>query len=155
MERALAPRREEGRLRRPLLLRIAAVLSLVTCVGHTIGTFMPVPTEQTQMHATIATMKATLVPMPVGSARSYMEILDGNNICTSLFLALCAALLFALARAEKDGTADRVIALVAFALAGIAIISFRYFFPVPGVFTGLAAVLAWVARSRTPAASPA
>jgi drug/metabolite transporter (DMT)-like permease len=48
-----------------------------------------------------------------------------------------------------------VIALVAFALAGIAIISFRYFFPVPGVFTGLAAVLAWVARSRTPAASPA
>ncbi len=53
---------------RPLLLRIAAALSLITAVGHTIGTFMPVPPEQAQMHATIATMKATLVPMPVGSA---------------------------------------------------------------------------------------
>jgi CHASE2 domain-containing sensor protein len=116
---------------------------------------MPVPVEQTQIHATIATMKATMVPMPVGSARSYMEILDGNNICTSLFLALCAALLFALARTEKEPAVDRVIALVAFALAGISLLSFRYFFPLPGVFTGLAAVLAWVARPRPLAASPA
>jgi CHASE2 domain-containing sensor protein len=129
------------------------VLSLITCVGHTIGTFMPVPAEQAEMHATIATMKATMVPMPVGAARSYMEILDGNNICTSLLLALCAALLLSVARAEKEHVVDRVIALTALALVGISLLSFRYFFPVPGVFTGLAAVLALLARAR--AASPA
>ena len=145
--------RKEGQLNRPLLLRIAAALSLITSVGHTIGTFMPVPVEQAQMHATIATMKATMVPMPVGTARSYIEILDGNNICTSLFLVLCAALLFSVARAGKERVVDRVIALTALALAGISIISFRYFFPVPAVFTGLAAVLALLACARD--ASPA
>ncbi len=133
---------------RPLLLRIAAALSLITAVGHTIGTFMPVPPEQAQMHATIATMKATLVPMPVGSARNYMEILDGNNICTALFLFLCSALLFSLASARKEQAVDRVVALTASALAGISVISFRYFFPVPAVFTGLAAVSALLARAR-------
>jgi hypothetical protein len=135
-------------LSRPLLLRIAAALSLITCVGHTVGTFMPVPAEQAQMHATIATMKATMVPMPVGAARSYMEILDGNNICTSLFLALCAALLLVVARAGKEREVDRVIAFVAVALAGVSIVSLRYFFPVPALFTGLAAVLALLARGR-------
>ena len=93
-------------------------------------------------------MKATLVPMPVGAARSYMEILDGNNICTALFLLLCAALLFVVAGAEKDRVVDRVIALTALALASISIISFRYFFPVPAVFTGLAGLLALIARTR-------
>jgi uncharacterized membrane protein len=91
-----------------------------------------------------------LVPMPVGSARSYMEILDGNNICTSLFLLLCGALLFAVSRAEGGQLANRVVTLTAVALAGISAISFRYFFPVPGVFTGVAAVLALLALRRLP-----
>ncbi|HYO95584.1 MAG TPA: hypothetical protein VER33_13775 [Polyangiaceae bacterium] len=139
-------------MKRSLLLRIAGVLSLITCIGHTLGTFMPVPAEQAQMHATIATMKATLVPMPVGSARSYMEILDGNNLCTSLLLALCAGLLFSLARVRKERVADHVLALTALALIGVSILSFRYFFPVPAVFTALAAVVTLMARARdTPA----
>ena len=114
---------------------------------------MPVPAEQAQMHATIATMKATLVPMPVGSARSYMEILDGNNICTSLLLLLCGAMLFAVSRAARDQLANRVVLLTALALAGVAAISFRYFFPVPGVFTGVAALLALLALGRQPSAA--
>ena len=135
---------------RTLLLRIAAILSLITCLGHTIGTFMPIPAEQTQMHATVATMKATLVPMPVGAARNYLELFDGNNICTSLFLLLCAGLLFSVARAASEQVASRVITLTALALAAISVISFRYFFPVPAVFTGLAALLAFLALTRTP-----
>ncbi len=136
---------------RSLSLRIAAILSLITCVGHTIGTFMPVPAEQAQMHATIATMKATLVPMPVGEPRNYMELFDGNNICTSLCLLLCAALLFSVARAANQPVVNRVITLTALALVGISVLSFRYFFPVPGVFTGLAAMLALRALARSPA----
>ena len=61
-------------MKRSLLLRVAATLSLITAAGHTVGTFMPVPPEQTQMHATIATMKATMVPMPVGSPKSYADL---------------------------------------------------------------------------------
>jgi hypothetical protein len=133
---------------RAFLLRIAAALSLTTCVGHTIGTFMAVPPEQAQIHATIAMMKATRVPMPVGSPRSYMEILDGNNLATSLFLAVCAALLFSVARAKREPVVDQVIGLTAFGLAGISLISFRYFFPIPAVFTGVGALLAFVARAR-------
>jgi hypothetical protein len=138
---------------RSSLLRIAATLSLVTAAGHTIGTFMPVPPEQTQMHATIATMKATMIPMPVGSERSYMQILDGNNICTSLFLLLCGALLFAVAKAEKQRVVDRVVLLTAFALFGISAISFVYFFPIPGAFTGIAALLCLSALGRAKVAS--
>jgi hypothetical protein len=134
---------------RPLLLRIAAALVFLTCVGHTIGTLMEVPPEQTAMHATIATMKATMIPMPVGAARSYMQILDGNNLCTSLLLFLCGAQLLAIAKVPSSPTTNRVILITALGLGGFALISAMYFFPVPTVFTSLAAVLSFIARSRS------
>jgi len=96
---------------------------------------------------------ATMVPMPVGSARSYMEILDGNNFCTSLFLLLCAALLFGVASAAREKTVDRVVLLTALSLLGFSAISFFYFFPMPGVFTGIGAILALMARTRGAAAA--
>lgn len=133
---------------RSLLLRIAAVLSFLTAVGHTIGTFMPVPAEQERMHATIAIMKTTMIPMPMGSAKSYMQVLDGNNLCTTVLVLLCAAVLTWLATAPKERVADGVILLNALALAGVSVISFLYFFPAPAVFTGVAATLALFARGR-------
>jgi len=126
---------------RTLLLRIAATLAAITGVGHTIGTFMPIPADQVAMHAAVATMTATMVPMPVGAARSYMQILDGNNLCTSVLLFLCAAQLFAVAKAPSGSVANRAILITAAGLAGVAVLSALYFFPVPVVFTGLAAVL--------------
>jgi hypothetical protein len=51
-------------------------------------------------------------------------------------------------RAAREQVVNRVITLTALALAGVSAISFRYFFPVPGVFTGLAALLALVAVGR-------
>ena len=133
---------------RTLLIRIAATLVLVTCLSHTVGTFITVPPEQVAMHATIATMKATMVPMPVGAARSYMQILDGNNLCASLFLLVCAALLFSIASLPSAPFTNRVILIAALALAGFAIVSAMYFFPIPTIFTGLASVLAIIARYR-------
>lgn len=135
---------------RTLFIRIAAVLSLITCLGHTVGTFMPIPPEQTAVQATIATMKVTMVPMPVGAARSYMQILDGNNVCTALFLLLCAALLFAIARSPAAPAANSILVITAVALAAFAVISFIYFFPVPTVVTAVAAILCMIARSRSP-----
>ncbi len=132
-------------MKRSLLLRIAAVLSLLTCLGHTVGTFLPVPAEQTQMLATLEAMRATMVPMPVGAARSYVAILDGNNFCTSLLLGLCATLLFVVSSAPRERVVDRIVTVTALALLGISSLSFRYFFPPPAIFTGLAALLAAVA----------
>jgi len=140
--------RKDREMSRSLLLRIAAALSLITAIGHTIGTFMPVPPDQMQMHSAIGVMKATLVPMPVGPSRSYMDLLDGNNLCTSVLLLLCAALLFGVAKAGKEKTADGVIVATALALAAVSLLSFVYFFPVPGAFTGIAAALALLARAR-------
>lgn len=136
------------RMTRALLVRSAAILALIASAGHTIGTFMAVPPEQVAMHAAIATMKSTLVPMPVGAARTYMEILDGNNISTALFLLVCAFQLFAIARAPRDRSTDGVVAITAFGLLGFAAISALYFFPVPTALTGAAAALCLVARTR-------
>jgi hypothetical protein len=109
---------------------------------------MTVPPEQTAMHATIASMKATIVPMPVGAPRSYMQILDGNNICTALFLLLCAVLLYAIAGLPSACATNRVLVITVIALASFTVISAIYFFPVPSVFTGIAAGLSIIARSR-------
>ena len=134
---------------RTLLIRAAATLSLVTCVSHIVGTFMAVPPEQVAMDATIATMKATLVPMPVGAARSYTQILDDNNLCTSLFLLVCAALLFSIASLPSAPATNRVTLVAALGLAGFAIDSAMYFFPIPTAFTGIASLLGIIARSRS------
>ena len=89
-----------------------------------------------------------MVPMPVGAARSYMQILDGNNICTALFLLLCAVLLFAISGLPSATATNRILVITAVALAAFAIISVIYFFPVPSFFTGIAAVLSIIGRTR-------
>lgn len=135
-------------MNRPLLIRIAATLVLITSLGHIIGTFMKVPPEQVAMHQTIAIMKATMIPMPVGAPRSYMQILDGNNLCTSLFLLLCGAQLFAISNLPNSPATNRTMVIITLGLTGFAVISAMYFFPVPTVFTGLAVILSVIARSR-------
>ena len=100
------------------------------------------------MRETIAIMRKTMVPMPVGSARSYMQILDGNNLCTSLLLLLCGVLLLVLASAARSLVVDRLTQIIALALAGMSIISAVFFFPIPVVFSGLAAVLSFGALTR-------
>lgn len=128
-------------MNRPLLIRIAATLALVTATGHIVGTLMPIPADQTTMLATVATMQATLVPMPLGASRTYMQILDGNNFCTTLLLLLCAAQLFAIAGAPRQPPNNRLLVITAVALGGFAIISGLYFFPVPTALTAVAAAL--------------
>lgn len=134
---------------RKTLLRIAAALCLLTCLGHTVGTFMPIPDDQTAMKETVSIMQRTMIPMPVGSPRSYMQILDGNNLCTSLLLLLLGAWLLTMAAAAKNALTDRSVAIAASALAGFAVISAAYFFPLPVVFTGLASALSFLALRRS------
>ncbi len=135
-------------MKRKLLLRIAAGLCLLTCIAHLVGTFMEIPPEQTEVLEAVEVMEQTMVPMPVGAAKSYKQILDGNNLSTALLLLLCSLLLFAAAGKPKDTATDQTVLLAALALIGFAILSIVYFFPVPALFTGVAAVLALMARSQ-------
>jgi hypothetical protein len=135
---------------RSLLLRLAASLSLFTAVGHTAGIFMPIPPEQTDLFALWKAMQVTMVPLPMGSPRSVVALLDGANFCTTVLLALCAALLFAVASAKKEPLVDRVIVLTGGALLACSVLSAIYFFPLPIICTGLGGVLALVAAIRSP-----
>ena len=110
---------------------------------------MPIPDEQVAMKETVSIMERTMIPMPVGSPRSYMQILDGNNLCTSLLLLMLGAWLLTMAAAAKNAITDRSVAIAAFALAGFAVISAAYFFPLPVVFTGLASALSFLALRRS------
>ena len=112
---------------------------------------MAIPEEQVAMRETVVAMKQTMIPMPVGSPRSYMQILDGNNLCTSLFLLFGGLLLLVLASAPKSPVSDRVTQLTALALAGFAILSALYFFPVPLILTGLASLLSFISLTRSSA----
>jgi hypothetical protein len=133
---------------RPLLIYIAAALTLITCIGHIIGTFMTVPADQIEVHAAISVMTATMVPMPVGASRSYMQILDGNNICTSLLLFVLFIQLVTIARLPSSRSNNRVILISAFGLSGFAAISAAYFFPIPAITTSIAAGLCLIAWTR-------
>jgi hypothetical protein len=135
-------------MNRKHLLRAAGALCIVTCIAHLAGTLMTIPSEQVEMLKTVETMKQTMIPMPVGSARSYMDVLNGNNFCTSILLLLCGLVLLIAAKHPDESGSRSTVTVVALCLAGFAIISSFYFFPVPAVFTGLAAALALVARCK-------
>lgn len=119
----------------------AAALALATCALHLVGTFMPIPVEQTEVIETVATMQATMVPMPVGAARSYFDILNGNNLGTALLLLVCSLQLVVAARSDPGATPTQTIAVAAVGLVGFSLISATHFFPVPAALTGAAALL--------------
>lgn len=131
-------------LKPTLLLRIAAVLTLLTAAGHTFGTFAPVPPEQTAVQNAVNVMQSTLVPMPVGKSQTFGDIFFGNNILVSVFLLVAGLILLMTAKTPAQGRHRGIITVVALGLAAVAIISGRYFFPLPAIFTGLAAIFSLV-----------
>ncbi len=131
---------------RTILLRIAAFLVLFTCAGHTMGSFMPIPPEQTKMLETVAAMKDTMIPMPMGSPKTYWQVFHGNNVGMSLFLLVSGALFILLSR---DGKADAGSqAVLSLGMIGLGIISALYFFPLPAICTGVAGALGLLALRR-------
>ena len=125
-----------------LLLRIAGSLALMTCLGHTAGTLMPIPPTQIEMVKTVAMMKATLVPMPVGKAQTYADIFLGNNIGMSLFLFVLGAGFFILSgNPSLDGNGRKFLVLISLGALGVSVLSALFFFPLPAAFTGIAALL--------------
>jgi hypothetical protein len=136
-------------------LRIAAVLTLLYCAGHTSG--MPwTPYTDPEATSVLEAMKSHSFAEQ-GFKGTYWDLYFGFGLIISLYLLLQAAVLWQVASLAKTD-ARRVRPLVgSFLLAFVinAALSWRYFFVVPVVLAGLVAIclaIALVLAARPQAA---
>jgi hypothetical protein len=134
-------------------LRIAAVLSLLYCAGHTSG--IPwTPYTSPEAMSVLETMKGHSFEEQ-GFKGTYWDIYFGFGLVISIFLLLQAAVLWQVASlAKADATRVQPI-VISFLLASIinAGLAWKYFFIVPVIMAGLIViclVLALVWAKRTP-----
>jgi hypothetical protein len=136
-------------------LRIAAVLTLLYCAGHTSG--MPwTPYTSAEATSVIETMKGHSFEEQ-GFKGTYWDIYFGFGLVISVYLLLQAVVLWQVASlARTDAMRVRPI-VVSFLIAFIINVglSWKYFFIIPVVMAALIAIclaMALVLARRTPAA---
>jgi hypothetical protein len=135
-------------------LRIAAVLTLLYCAGHTSG--MPwTPYTSPEAASVLEAMKGHSFDEQ-GFKGTYWDLYFGFGLIISVYLLLQAALLWQVASlAKTDARRVRAI-VVSFLIAFVAnaALSWKYFFLIPVVLAGLTAVclaVALVLAGRTQA----
>jgi len=116
------------------LLRIAPVITVLYCAGHTRG--MPwTPATGPQEAAVLDAMKTARFAT-MGTVRTYLDFYFGFGAAISGYLALQAIVLWQLASLAKS-VANQVRPLIAALFASFvvnAILVWKYFFAVPLVF---------------------
>jgi hypothetical protein len=136
-------------------LRIAAVLTLLYCAGHTSG----IPwTPYTDVEATsvVETMKSHSFEEQ-GFKGTYWDIYIGFGLVISVYLLVQAAVLWQMASLARTDAIRVLPIVVSFLIAFVinAALSWKYFFVVPVVMAGLIVIclaIALVLAGRTPAA---
>jgi hypothetical protein len=121
-------------------LRVAAILTLLYCAGHTIG--MPwTPYTDSEAMSVLETMKSHRFEAE-GFKGTYWDLYFGFGLIISVYLLVQAVVLWQVASlARTDAIRVRPIAvsfLVAFVIN--AALSWKYFFVVPVVLAGLIAI---------------
>jgi hypothetical protein len=136
-------------------LRIAAVLTLLYCAGHTSG--MPwTPYTTAEATSVVETMKTHRFAEQ-GFQGTYWDLYMGFGLVISLYLLLQAVLLWQVASLAKT-EARRVRPIVVSFLIAFVInvaLSWKYFFIIPVVLAGLTAIclaIALALAARPPAA---
>jgi hypothetical protein len=122
-------------MKTPLLLRIAAVLSLLYFLGHSAG--MPwTPSEGGATAVVVGGMKSFRFDV-AGSVRTYWDFYQGFGLTISVFMLLEAALLWLLAALARQEPARVRPFVVAFLVANIAQLALviRFFFLPPLVLS--------------------
>jgi hypothetical protein len=117
-----------------LMLRIAAVLTLLYCIGHTLG--IPwTPSVRVQDVAVLEAMKGDRFEF-FGNTRSYWDFYYGFGLAITVYLAVQAVVLWQLAPlANALAKQIRPIVAVSFiAFVANAVITWMYFFFVPVAF---------------------
>jgi hypothetical protein len=138
-------------------LRIAAVLTLLYCAGHTSG--MPwTPYTDAAAKSVVETMK-THSFAEQGFQGTYWDLYMGFGLVISLYLLLQAVLLWQVASLAKTEARRVRPIIVSFLIAFVinVALSWKYFFIVPVVLAGLTAIclaIALILTARPQAANP-
>lgn len=121
---------------------LAAILSLVTFVGHSIGVISNRAMHEVPAFATYELMKHTSVNFPMGFRRDIATLMTGSNLCLSVYLLVAGLLCLIFAGNTAWSVRDRqVIAINSGGLLLTGLISAFCFFPVPAAFLILASAL--------------
>jgi uncharacterized membrane protein YphA (DoxX/SURF4 family) len=128
--------------------QVAGWSLLITGIGHLAGEVLA--PETPEHRAMMATMRGWYVPLP-GAVRNVEELFLGLSLMMGMLLFACGVLV-ATARPTRWSN----IATVAMTLAA-SVMAWRYFFPLPGVLTAIAAaaaILAWWSDRTDPSLAP-
>jgi len=134
-----------------LFYRIAAVLLLLFAVGHTLG--FRQSDSAWGVDALLATMRLIHFDLQ-GFSRTYWDLFVAAGFLVGLFYLFSAVLAWQLGGLPRENLAAMRVSLWAFALcfAAITVVSFRYLFLLPIVFSALITacltVAAWLSTKR-------
>lgn len=123
------------------LLRAGAVVSLLYCFGHQSGA--PWTPVQGAAPANVVALMHQVSFQTMDVTRTYWDFYYGFGLIITTFLAGQAVALWLLARvARRDAALAVPLAALFFAGALVnATLSYRFFFPLPALFSGIIAAL--------------
>ena len=135
-----------------VLLRIASVLTLIFCAGHTYGALLA-PTREPQDAAVFMAMQTFRFRI-MGAHRTHWEFYRGFGVLFSVTLALLAVLLWQLGTmAKTDAVRTRpLLGSLFLGYLAFTVVSGTYFFFAPAAFSAAVAIciaLAFTAGSRS------
>ena len=149
-----------NRISPTLFLRIASLLTVLHCVGHTVGGVFGVDAPPgTKEGAVVEAMKSNRFDV-MGATRSYWDFFIGYGLTISISLLLQAVVFWQLADLAKTeaGRIRSIIAVFVMANAAFAVLAWRYFFIPPLVGSLLTVIVLGVAylgaRQREQATTP-
>ena len=135
-------------MRVSLLYRVASGLLVLFAIGHTLGFRRTDP--RWGADSVVGSMRATRFNVD-GLSRTYWDFFTGFGLFVTIFLLFAAILAWELGGLVKDQLTPLLVVSWAFAICFVCItvLSWMYFFIIPGVFSsviGLCLVLAaWLA----------
>lgn len=137
-------------------LRIASILTLLYCAGHTRGGVLSGPSHGAEEVAVIETMKSHFFNFN-GSPRTYWDFHLGYGLLLTVNLLIQGALFWYLAKlAKTNSLAVRpILALFFFNYLAMTILAWKYFFVGPAILQLLITACLAAAFATSPARSVA
>lgn len=130
-------------MNRKTLLFFASFLTLLTCVLHAVGTLFSRPAPTAFVGQAQMIMEHTYMPLPFDTLRPLSQLMYGGNVMISLYLLVSAALF--ILSVKPENYVKNIVVLNSLGLFACSAFSAMFFFAVPAVLTGLAAILGLMA----------
>jgi hypothetical protein len=132
---SLQPQTFSFPMRPSLFLRAASVLTMLHCIGHTVGGVFSVDAAPTPEEAAVITAMKSHRFEVMGSMRSFWDFFFGYGLFISINFLVQAVLFWQLASLAKRGLKEirPIIACFFLAYIGFAILAWNYFFVLPAI----------------------